>query len=145
MFWGCSFYTSQAVEILETIEVAAAVLHRCSDGVVEIRMNQGSRVGVDEISEVLDAQLLLTPGVAAVLVDARGTVSMTREAQEATANNTVNDRTAGTAILVDSPVSSLLGNFFIRFARPPYPTRLFRKEEPAREWILELLAKFPSG
>ena len=104
-------------------------------------MNQGSRVGLDEIEEVLQAQVKMTPKMAAVLVDARGTVSMTREAQERTANNPVNDRTAATAILVKSPVSALLGNFFIRFARPPYPARLFRDEAAARAWILEHLAK----
>lgn len=117
-----------------------AVLHRCSDGVIEIRMKQGSRAGLDEIEEVLKVQLAMTPKMAAVLVDARGTVSMTREAQERTANNEVNDQTAATAILVDSPVSTLLGNFFIRFARPPYPARIFRKEEAARTWLLDHLA-----
>lgn len=128
------------MEIIETIEVGTAVLHRCSDGVVEIRMKVGSRLGEDEITELLAAQLELTPSMACVLVDTRGTVAMTREAQQRTADNAVNALTAATALLVDSPVSTLLGNFFIRFAKPPYPTRLFRQEDKAREWVLQHLA-----
>jgi len=125
--------------IERTIEVRVATLHRCSDGIIEIRMAEGSRVDVDEIAEVLSAQDEMTPKMASVLVDARGTKSMTRRAQELTANNPVNDRTAATAILVESPVSALLGNFFIRFAKPPYHARIFRREDEARKWLLDHL------
>lgn len=104
-------------------------------------MHEKSRGTFEGMNEVLQAQLELTPSMAAVLVDARGTISMTREAQEHIANNPVNDRTAATAIVVSSPVSTLLGNFFIRFARPPYATRLFRDEDKARAWLLDHLHK----
>ena len=134
-------YNVDVLETLETTHISTGSLHRCSDGVVEIRFHKGMRIGIEEIEELLEAQLSMTPAMASVLVDARNVVSMTREAQERTADNPVNDRTAATAILVGNPVSALLGNFFIRFGRPPYPARVFRKEEEARAWLLEHLAK----
>lgn len=39
------------------------------------------------------------------------------------------------AILVDSPLSRVIGNFFIGLNRPPYPARLFSKREAAISWL----------
>lgn len=128
-------------EVVEVMKVRVAELRRCSDGVIEIHMDQGSRVSVDEMEEILEAQWSITPAMAGVLVDARGTLATSREALERVANNPVNDRTAATALLVDSPVSTLLVNFFIRFGRPPYPARAFRDPDEARRWLLEHLAE----
>ncbi len=36
------------------------------------------------------------------------------------------------AILVENPVSRVLGNLFIRVRRPGYPTRMFSDEGSAR-------------
>jgi hypothetical protein len=129
------------VVVQDTIDVEVAILNRCSDGVVEIRIKEGARITTDSILELLDAQQKLTQGIASVLVDVRGIVEMTRKALEITANNPVNDVTAATALLVSSPVSALLGNFFIRFGRPPYPAQVFRNEERARKWLLAKLVE----
>lgn len=38
------------------------------------------------------------------------------------------------ALLIRSPMSSLIGNLFIRISRPPYPTKLFTSEPDAIAW-----------
>lgn len=42
------------------------------------------------------------------------------------------------AFIIKSPVGAVLGNFYLRFGNFPIPTKLFRTEEVAREWLLSL-------
>ena len=39
------------------------------------------------------------------------------------------------AIIVDSPVSRLIGSFFLGLNKPPFPTKLFTSEADAVEWL----------
>jgi hypothetical protein len=43
------------------------------------------------------------------------------------------------AMVVDSPLQRMLGNFFLRLNRPPYPTRLFADQEAALSWLQDYL------
>ena len=45
---------------------------------------------------------------------------------------------AATAILVNSGVSKILGNFFIRAKKQPYPIKLFTKDTVAIDWLKSL-------
>lgn len=40
------------------------------------------------------------------------------------------------AAIIDSGLSKVIGNFFLRFSKPLVTTRLFTKEDQAREWVL---------
>ena len=117
------------------VETAAASVVSAYDGIVEIRWKDGVIVGLAEIEDVLDAQARVMGERVAVLVDARPVRTMTRAAQSRSANHPINDSTVAVGILVDGPVSVVLGNFFIRLTRPSYSTKLFRHEEPARAWL----------
>ncbi len=44
---------------------------------------------------------------------------------------------AGTAIILDSKISSYFANVYLKFSQPKTPTRLFTKETEAVEWLLE--------
>jgi hypothetical protein len=48
---------------------------------------------------------------------------------------------AGTAILIDSKISSYFANIFLRFSKPKVPTRLFTNENEAIAWLKEQLQK----
>lgn len=48
---------------------------------------------------------------------------------------------AGTAILVDSKISSSFANLYLRFSGPKVPTRLFTNEEEALRWLREQMRK----
>ncbi|MBN2813704.1 MAG: hypothetical protein JXQ80_06470 [Bacteroidales bacterium] len=48
---------------------------------------------------------------------------------------------AGTAILVDSKISSSFANLYLRFSKPKVPTRLFTSEEEALRWLREQIRK----
>jgi hypothetical protein len=48
---------------------------------------------------------------------------------------------AGTAILIDSKISSYFANVFLKFSQPKVPTRLFTNEAEAVKWLLEQMQK----
>jgi len=72
-----------------------------------------------------------------VLVDARSIRAMSLTARRAAAGAEIARVTSRCVILVGGPVSALIGNFFMKVARPPYPTRLFTDVEAAEAWLLE--------
>ena len=48
---------------------------------------------------------------------------------------------AGTAIIVDSKVSSYFANIYLKFSQPKVPTRLFTREEDGLKWLHEQMQK----
>jgi hypothetical protein len=128
---------SAALDAPRRAETRAAEISVEPDGLVLIRIKEGLDLEAEHMREVLEARFALAPSAAPVLVDARRVRSMTREAQEISAAPDVRPFTARLAVLVGSPVSVVLGNFFMVIVRPPYPTRLFRDEARARAWLLD--------
>ncbi len=39
------------------------------------------------------------------------------------------------ALIVDTPLSRILGTFFLSVNKPPYPVRMFDDEESAVAWL----------
>lgn len=40
------------------------------------------------------------------------------------------------AVIISSGISKIMGNIFMRFSKPDYPTRLFTDKQKAIDWIL---------
>jgi hypothetical protein len=72
-----------------------------------------------------------------VLVDSRGVRWQTKEARDYWVSADAERATTAVALLVGSPVSRVLGNFFMRFGEHRFPTALFSDEEGAVRWLLE--------
>lgn len=125
---------------LDAHDLGFGVVQRAADGIVEVRFRAGVSVDVPEMERILAAQeALMEPGgIAVTLVDSRPVRTMTRAAQELSANAPMSGPQKGVAILVENPVSVMLGNIFLTLSSPSYPTRLFRSEEGARLWLLAM-------
>jgi hypothetical protein len=74
-----------------------------------------------------------------VLVDSRGVRHQSREARAYFAGPEAAKRVSAVAVVVGSPVSRMIGSFFLRTSDHRIPTRLFDDEAPAREWLREFL------
>jgi hypothetical protein len=48
---------------------------------------------------------------------------------------------AGTAILIDSKISSYFANIFLKFSQPKVPTHIFTNENDAIRWLKEQIQK----
>lgn len=72
-----------------------------------------------------------------VLVDTRGVRWQSREARDYFVSDNAAEATTAVAIVVGSPVSRVLGSFFLRFEQHRFPTALFDNEDKAIHWLLE--------
>ena len=73
-----------------------------------------------------------------VLVDMRGVRSQSREARQYFAGPEAEKATLAVALLIGSPVSRVLANFFLRFSPQRIPTALFTAEDEAVAWLMSI-------
>ena len=115
------------------------------DGIIALAFDDGCEIGMPEINELLSAQAELMEAYkgdfVGLLIDARPIRSMTRSAMQRTVVHPVTEGIAAAAIVVGGPVSRVLGSFFVRLTKHPYPARLFRVEKDARAWLMAQLDK----
>lgn len=45
------------------------------------------------------------------------------------------------AVIINSPVGSIIGNFYIRISRPLRPTKLFTDVTQAKKWLAQFVRK----
>lgn len=70
-----------------------------------------------------------------VIVDIRQVKNLTRDARNYFSGEEAHKYVTALAILVGSPVSRILGNFFMGMNKPLYPVKLFTDEEKAIKWL----------
>jgi hypothetical protein len=109
-----------------------------SRGFVRATMMAGAEFTLPDAVEALAATARCAGRVPVpVLVDMRAVKSQTREAREHFGSEAVAPICAAVALLVGTPVSRVLGNFFMRRSEQPVPARLFTEESKAIEWLSE--------
>ena len=69
------------------------------------------------------------------LVDTRQVKSISREAREYFAGREASTIHKACAILIDSPVSSMMGNLFLKLNKPIMSVKLFTNENEALAWL----------
>ena len=72
-------------------------------------------------------------------MDIRGVRALTREARAFYAGPEAAEVFSATALLISSPLSRALGNFFLGLNKPHMPTRLFTSEAEAVAWLRKFL------
>lgn len=70
-----------------------------------------------------------------VLVDTRGIKSISQEAREHFSGHGREAKASALGIIIKSPVSRVIGNFFLGVNKPAVPTRLFDNEDDALTWL----------
>ncbi len=70
-----------------------------------------------------------------ILVDLRQIKSISKEARDHFSMRGRKPHVTAIAMLVKSPVSRIIGNFFLGLNRPTVPTRLFTSEVDAKTWM----------
>ena len=125
------------------IETPVADLWMDQEGIVRIRFKPTTAHGSAEASGVVKAHNELAADVPClVLADIQDvTVGANRAARQHYVSSESSKYKLGMAMLVQSPMQRMLGNIFLRINRPPYPTRLFSREQEALQWLREVGSK----
>jgi len=65
--------------------------------------------------------------------------TINREIREYAVSDAGNNYSRGTAILVKNMAQQLIGDYYLRFNIPRYPTKIFYQEDKAVSWIKKML------
>ena len=104
------------------------------DGIVQLVWAPGAAMGLDDALAATDAMTQLTGGRRTpLLVDAHDAGPQDRPARTEFARRS--DLASAVALLVGTPLSRIMGNFFLSVSRPMAPTRLFDDEASALAWL----------
>jgi hypothetical protein len=96
----------------------------------------GTEVSGDDARENIAASLRIANGrKLPVLVDLRAVRAQSAESRTVFAGAEAATFTAACALVIGSPLSRVLGNFYLGFNRPPTPTRLFVSVDEAMTWL----------
>jgi len=106
------------------------------DGVLRLIYSSGAKVTLTDVKEnVVVASKIINGKRRPALTDFRGLKSMTREARVYYSGEEVAKYVNAGAVLIGSPVSKIIGNFFLGLNKSIIPNRLFTSESAAIEWL----------
>ena len=106
-------------------------------GVLIVRINDGAQQTLDDAKENLAAAVSETGGKRRpLLIDIRTAKPLDADARHHYSGLTLVERFSALALLVEaSPFGRMMGNVYLRVARPGIPTQLFSDEAQALEWL----------
>lgn len=76
-----------------------------------------------------------------VLIYDEGITNISGEARQYLASKEANEYIMAGAIINESPVTSIIGNIFVKLSKPAIPCKLFSNEEKAIDWLAENFLK----
>lgn len=121
---------------------SALVTRTCSlwvDRYVRGRFHDGAEVTLADARENIAATARLVEGrPRPVIVDLRPVRSQSAEARMVFAGPEGTAVSTAVALVMGSPLTRVLGNFYLGFNRPEVPTRLFQSVEDAERWLASL-------
>lgn len=112
------------------------------NGVVHIVYEQDVEITLTDAEEMLDG-LREHFGVVRrpLLIDMRGVRQMDRDARFHFATEKARQTAAACALAVTSPVGRVIASFFMRVARPAFPTRIVADEAGGVAWLSAFLPR----
>ncbi len=113
-----------------------------ADTLVRGRFLDGAEVTGEDAAENIAVTTRLTGGRRfPVLVDLRSVRSQSAEARAYQAGPEALRVTLAVALIIGSPLSRMIGNFYLGFNKPPVPTRLFTSVSEAEDWLSTFLER----
>jgi hypothetical protein len=115
-----------------------AFIYLSDDGLVIVRIRDGAAQSLEDAKANLALALSETAGRRRpLLVDIRTAQPLDADARHHYSGQTLVDSFSAIALLVDaSPFGRIMGNVYLRVARPGIPTQLFTDESRAVEWLI---------
>jgi hypothetical protein len=112
-----------------------------ADGIMRIVTFPGVEDTMDDAKQNVAACAKLAAGKPRpTLIDMRNLKAQSREVRAYYTGPETARLNLAIAILVDSPMSRVIGNFFLGFNKTDAPTKLFKSEDEALTWLKGFLA-----
>lgn len=106
------------------------------DGIARITHLPNAEVTLEDAQATMEAYKKLNNGKRLpLLIDTKTMRILSREARHFYAGEEAAACASAAAIIVETPVSKVLGNFYLGLSNPKLPSRLFSSEEDALVWL----------
>ena len=106
-----------------------------ADGILAYHPNPGLVITYDVALQVLEVGMQIADAPKPTLVMMPDLARVEREARAFFASEEYMRLCSQTALVVGSPVSRVIGNFFVGLNRPTYPCKIFDDPALATEWL----------
>ena len=109
-----------------------------TNGMLLVRIRAGAHQRPCDARENLGVAMNETQGVRRpMLIDITKCDPLDAETRHVYSGQPLVDGFTALAMIIDaSPFGRMMGNVYLRVARPGIPTRLFTEPEPARAWLI---------
>jgi len=110
------------------------------NGILTVRLTEGLEITEQILKTIfIEEEKFVGDSKYCIIADLRHNISSTSEARKFGAKNSFSKNHLAYALLADTMAVIILANFFIRVNKPNIPTRLFKKEEDAIQWLQSFL------
>jgi len=124
---------------VECIETDVSKLTMADDGILYWDYHPGADVSFAEAKkEMKEVGKLVTQNAAGkrpFLIDIRKIHRITLEARSHFASTESSQYVRAAALVTESAISRVIGNFFLGLNKPPHPIKIFTSEEKALNWL----------
>jgi hypothetical protein len=110
------------------------------DGIVRIKYPDNFHITMDVMESIFEQHVQITTDKRPILADCGSVASVDYDAQEFVSTDKAVALTTALAVVVKSAFTRAMGEMFMMFHKPPYPTRMFQRKEDALEWLRTFLA-----
>lgn len=119
-------------------DTETADIRLSDDGVVIVRIHDGAYQSVEDARTNLAAAVSATSGRRRpLLIDIRTAQPLDAAARHHYSGQTLVDSFSAIALLVEgNPFGRMMGNVYLRIARPGIPAQLFTEESRAVAWLI---------
>lgn len=118
------------------VEMSTLIIRLGDDGIVRVNVKPNAQISLQDAQISIRAIRELCGGKCTpVLVDMRGLAGIDREARLYFAGEETAKVESAAALIIESPLSKAIGNFFLGLNKPIIPTRLFTGEAEALAWL----------
>jgi hypothetical protein len=126
--------------MISPVEVRTCRVWLDDDGIVHVKWSPQAKIGIEEARQLIRAISALSGGTARpIFVDMSEITAIDREARLYFAGEETAMVESAAALLIGSPLTRAIGNFFMGLNKPLIPTRLFTSEAEALAWLKGLL------
>jgi hypothetical protein len=106
------------------------------DGIVRMEFKPRTRMGLEDSRWAIKLMKELCGGRrCCLLIEPRNLQSVSWEARDYVSGKEAKALIISIAAIVSSPLSRVLGSFFLGLNKPSYPTKLFTSESEALQWL----------
>ena len=122
--------------VKDVIELSKSTVRIDENGIIISEYKKDSKIEIEDAIMVRDATLKLTGGKSCVaLVDLTNVKTISKEARNYFSSIEFAEVFKAAASFVSTPISRIIGNFFLGINRPAMPVRLFDSKDGAIVWL----------